>query len=307
MAVRISHGDDVASTKSSAEPSPIDELTRESSADKASMHSSAANSAAASAAVVSYNSVISSMAKANKSNSITEENYYILQWLYRIRRVSCARGLRIGFLQPDFLCVIYRSMMCSKKLCRSDGDIHEAAKLWCSNRAAAEAKYGHISDWDTSSVTNMRELFRARTKFNDDISRWHVSKVTNMSCMFCGAEIFNQPIGDWDVSHVTDMCLMFASACDFNQPVGNWNVSNVTTMSQMFFWARSFNQPIGDWKVSKVTNMSHMFDGAQSFNQDLTRWDMRSVMFTDTGTLGMFHDAPAMRRDYTPFVRVRVR
>ena len=110
-------------------------------------------------ATAPYKAVISSMARANKSNIFTEENYYVLQWMYRIRRASCARGLRIGFLQPDFLCVIYGPLMRSKKLRRTDGDIREAVNLWCSHRAEAEERYGHISDWDVSSVTDMSELF----------------------------------------------------------------------------------------------------------------------------------------------------
>ncbi len=86
------------------------------------------------------------MVIANESNSITEENYYLLHWLYRIRLVSCARGLLIGFLQPDFLWSIYRPMMRSKTLWRTDGDIREAVNLWRSNRAEAEEQYIHISD-----------------------------------------------------------------------------------------------------------------------------------------------------------------
>ena len=40
-----------------------------------------------------------------------------------------------------------------------------------------------ISDWDVSSVTNMRAMF-ANTDFNQDISGWDVSNVTNMQDMF---------------------------------------------------------------------------------------------------------------------------
>ena len=56
------------------------------------------------------------------------------------------------------------------KLVRTDDDIKPAVNLWCSDRAAAELKYGHISQWDTSAVTNMLDLFRDMTDFNDDIS-----------------------------------------------------------------------------------------------------------------------------------------
>merc|ERR1712054_104558 len=43
-----------------------------------------------------------------------------------------------------------------KKLIRTDADIYQAVNEWCSNRKAAEEKYGHISDWDVSRVTSMR-------------------------------------------------------------------------------------------------------------------------------------------------------
>ena len=58
------------------------------------------------------------------------------------------------------------------KRTRTDEDIREAVKLWCSDPAAAEEKYGHISKWDVSRVTNMSELFYKYWLFNEDISRW---------------------------------------------------------------------------------------------------------------------------------------
>ena len=98
------------------------------------------------------------------------------------------------------------------KLIRTDADTRNAVVLWCSDRAEAENKYGHITDWDTSAVTNMRELFKDCEDFNDDISGWNVSQVTDMYCMFAGAAAFNQDIGQWNVSQVTDMRYMFYGA-----------------------------------------------------------------------------------------------
>jgi surface protein len=40
-----------------------------------------------------------------------------------------------------------------------------------------------ISDWDTSSVTGMAEMFRDATSFNQSLSSWNVSLVTNMQNM----------------------------------------------------------------------------------------------------------------------------
>jgi len=63
-----------------------------------------------------------------------------------------------------------------------------------------------ISTWNTSQVTDMSELFRGKSEFNDDIGAWDTSGVTTMWRMFYGASAFNQPIGGWRVDKVTDMC-----------------------------------------------------------------------------------------------------
>ena len=74
---------------------------------------------------------------------------------------------------------------------RTNLDIHKAVNSVCSTnvlvRTQAEAKYGNISNWDVSWVTNMKELFSGKESFNSDISRWDVSNVTNMEHMFYGA------------------------------------------------------------------------------------------------------------------------
>ena len=141
----------------------------------------------------------------------------------------------------------------------TQANIHQAVNDWVNNPTQATTKYGHISNWDTSAVTNMGSLFQSKTTFNDNISGWNVSNVTNMWGMFYNAEAFNQSIGEWNVSKVTDMGGMFNNAYVFNQPIGNWNVSNVTNMSNMFYQDFAFNQDIRGWDVSKVTNMDGMF------------------------------------------------
>ena len=46
-------------------------------------------------------------------------------------------------------------------LVRTDADIHAAVKKYRTQMALAVRTYGHISLWDTSSVTNMSGLFMA--------------------------------------------------------------------------------------------------------------------------------------------------
>ena len=69
--------------------------------------------------------------------------------------------------------------------------IREAVKHWLEEKESAIAKYGHISDWDTSKVTDMSGLFLGAHDFNDPIENWDTSSVTDMSDMFDCANTFN--------------------------------------------------------------------------------------------------------------------
>ncbi len=203
-------------------------------------------------------------------NPIREEAYFFIKCLYRLRKMYKLQGFN-----PDFTKKMFGPYILNK-LSRCDGDIKEAVNLWCKGPAAAEKKYGHISKWDVSHVTNMSELFAGHSKmtFDEDIGAWDVSKVTTMKGMFYRAKAFNQRIGNWDVSKVENMDSMFSEASTFNQPVGAWDVSKAITMEGMFHSASEFNQPIGDWDVSKVKGMSWMFYSASKFNQPLGGWDV---------------------------------
>ena len=150
--------------------------------------------------------------------------------------------------------------------------IRIAVRLWIENEVEAIRIYGHISNWNTSNVTNMAELFKNASLFNQDITQWDVSGVIKMSYMFLGASTFNQAIGKWDVSKVFDMEGMFDHAVAFNQDIGQWDVSNVFNMKGMFSNAITFNQDIGQWDVLMVNEMIFMFGGAIAFNQYIGKW-----------------------------------
>ena len=141
-------------------------------------------------------------------------------------------------------------------------NIRAAASLWCEDSAQATVEYGSIEEWDTSEVTDMSNLFRDQTDFNEDIGKWDVSMVTNMSSMFRGTLSFNQDLSEWDVSNVTNMNCMFGGAIEFNQDLSGWNVSRVRDMSHMFSGATSFNQDLSGWHISRGANMYRMFRGA---------------------------------------------
>jgi len=171
------------------------------------------------------------------SNPVAEKQYDFQRVLEMILKNAEKKNIRApvaNLTDTGFREVMFGSLLPGKKYRRTDGDIREAVNLWCIDSAEAIKQYGHISDWDVSSVTNMRELFMNKQTFNDDISQWKVSNVTDMKGMFSNASAFNQPIGDWDVSNVTSMVAMFYNASEFDQDLTKWDVDHVINYQSIF-------------------------------------------------------------------------
>ena len=114
---------------------------------------------------------------------------------------------------------------------KSKKQLKETIDLWFQDKKECIKKYGHMSYWDVSNITDMSWLFSYRTDFNEDISRWDVSNVENMYRIFY-------------------YCL------NFNQPIGKWNVRNVTYAEEMFCYCHNFKQSLKEWKLS---NCPHHF------------------------------------------------
>ena len=107
-----------------------------------------------------------------------------------------------------------------------DGGIYTAVRAFCTDAAAAKARYGPIASWDTSRVTCTCFLFCTRGAFNEDISRWDVSNVKNMNGMFLRAISFDQDLSCWDIRNVQMMIDMFGYASSFNRQLdGAWSTS----------------------------------------------------------------------------------
>ena len=79
---------------------------------------------------------------------------------------------------------------------------------------------GDLSNWDTSSVTDMIHMFtdagRNASSFTLNLSNWDTSSVTDMMHMFTyagyNASSFTLNLSNWDTSSVTDMYWMFHGA-----------------------------------------------------------------------------------------------
>ena len=169
--------------------------------------------------------------------------------------------------------------------------LRKAISAWCSDKAAAEAEFGPITDWDTVRVKDMSNLVSTHcattSTFNADLSSWDVSNVEDMHRMFRSASAFNSDISRWDVSSVENMNGMFDHAVSFAQDISSWNMTSVQDLGWMFCGATSFNIDVSAWNITSARSMSFMFYGATSFSQSLC-WDLSHVtfkhqMFEDSG------------------------
>ena len=65
-----------------------------------------------------------------------------------------------------------------------EASLRTAIGEYDANVTAATATYGPIADWNVSAITDMSELFLDLGGFNAEITNWDTSSVTNMRGMF---------------------------------------------------------------------------------------------------------------------------
>jgi surface protein len=100
-----------------------------------------------------------------------------------------------------------------------------------------------LSEWDTSSVTDMYGVFATCLSFNTDVSKWNTSSVTNMQAMFVFVESFNGDISKWDVSRVTNMQSTFYGTLSFNRDISSWKVPTDALVTALFGPSKTYFDP----------------------------------------------------------------
>ena len=170
----------------------------------------------------------------------------------------------------------------------SDWDTSSVTNMsWMFDCASALTNIDGASSWDTSSVTNMSWVFSGATALTniDGASNWNTGSVTNMSEMFYDASSLTNIDGasSWDTSSVTNMYELFRDASSLTNIDGasSWDTSSVTDMSHMFYRASALTNIDGasSWNTSSVTNMYEMFYNASSLTNidGASNWDTSSV------------------------------
>ena len=94
-------------------------------------------------------------------------------------------------------------------------DFQNAFLIFGSGVTPPSTPVSGLGSWDMGSATNIRDMFRNQSNYNDDLSSWDVSNVTNMSNTFFSCTSFDQNLSSWDISKVTNFS-NFAKGTNFS-------------------------------------------------------------------------------------------
>jgi hypothetical protein len=154
---------------------------------------------------------------------------------------------------------------------RAVGDWHsDDESMLCYN------KWGNISEWNTTGVTNIDELFSRSQIDLVDLSQWDTSNMVSMADTFRSYSGNPKSVAAWDVGSVTNFSGMFRDS-GLDTDLSSWNTSSAEDMSYMFAFTENFNSDLSTWSTGNVKQFAFMFASALSFNANLTAWDMSSV------------------------------
>lgn len=136
-------------------------------------------------------------------------------------------------------------------------------------QSLSTANSSALSNWDVGSVTGFKQMFTSATGVTFDASSWDVSKAKDLSNMFNGC--YNMNIGSitgWDVGSVTGFYGMFRSCINSSissNYFNNWNVSSGVNFNGIFYDCRNAILDLSSWDVSNATDLGWVFAGS--------RWD----------------------------------
>ncbi len=156
----------------------------------------------------------------------------------------------------------------------TDGTVVLPAKSSCLFAYLYNCTSIDTSGFDTSRVTDMRDMFRGCELLESlDLSGFKTGKVTNMSGMFQGCHLLQSlNLSSFDTRNVTNMSSMFESCYALKSLIlTGFNTSRVTDMSSMF--AQCFNLTgldVSGFNTGRVTSMQGMFKDCD----DLTSLDV---------------------------------
>lgn len=74
---------------------------------------------------------------------------------------------------------------------------------------------GNISNWDTSNVTIMDNMFYKAKNFNDDLNNWNTNKLESLWEAFVDCHSFDKPLYNWNFNNIKECESAFRNALAF--------------------------------------------------------------------------------------------
>lgn len=138
-----------------------------------------------------------------------------------------------------------------------------------------------LSSWDTSNVTDMSFMFSSASSLNAlNISGWNTSKVTTMDNMFYGSKMDELNISSLNTSNVTNMNSMFYNCTNLTTiDLSNFDTSKVTTMKELFYNCNNLiSSDLSNFDTSKLTSIGYLFYSCFKLQScDMSTWDLTNV------------------------------
>lgn len=122
---------------------------------------------------------------------------------------------------------------------------------------ANNGNFDFKSNFDMSTVENMRDFVRCCGLFNGDISHFNLQNVSCAYQAFDNCRNFNASVG------------------------GGFNMANATNVDKMFADCHKFNKPINEFKFPKATNIRNTWYNCSQLNQDISsiEWKDNALLY----------------------------
>ncbi|MGM9877992.1 MAG: BspA family leucine-rich repeat surface protein [Bacilli bacterium] len=163
----------------------------------------------------------------------------------------------------------------------------------------SEAAILDLSNFDTSSVTNMSWMFTSSQATEiKGLEKFDTTNVTNMSYMFEGLKDTTLDLNSFNTSKVTNMSNMFDGSRATTLDLSSFDTSKVTNMKSMFYKSQATTiKGLENFNTTKVTNMMYMFGGSKAKSLDLSSFNTSHVILMSS----MFEDSQATSLDLSSF------
>ena len=172
------------------------------------------------------------------------------------------------------------------KLDLSDWDTSNVTNMRNIFARCSSLSYLNISGFDTSNVTSMTNMFLLCEKLPSlDVSHFNTSNVKEMDFMFYNLNIDSLDVSRFNTSKVTNMNCMFYGCRKLTYlDVSHFNTNNVLTMNNMFNYCRLLKSlNVSNFNTSNVTTMEGMFQNCESLvSLDLSNFDTSKVTNMDS-------------------------